>query len=131
MNSINIDGQVNWKTCVLIGVTIFLTHLLDWWYWTWQHIRTRYFFFWKTVFINRTWPFFTQAFLLGFILYFPFSSVMQGSFEIHKGCIILVRPFLHSISLKKKKNASNIFELNTIFGIFTLSKNNKTLPIHL
>ena len=28
---------------------------------------------------------------------------MQGSFEIHRGCIILVRPFLHSISLKKKK----------------------------
>ena len=33
---------------------------------------------------------------------FSFSSVMQGSFEIHRGCIILVRPFLHSISLKKK-----------------------------
>ena len=37
------------------------------------------------------------------LINFPFSSVMQGSFEIHRGCIILVRPFLHSISLKKKK----------------------------
>ena len=32
MNSINIDGQIKWKTCVLIGVTIFLTHLLNWWF---------------------------------------------------------------------------------------------------
>ena len=37
------------------------------------------------------------------LINFPFFSVMQGSFEIHRGCIILVRPFLHSISLKKKK----------------------------
>ena len=37
------------------------------------------------------------------LINFPFSSVMQGSFEIHRGCIILVRPFLHSISSKKKK----------------------------
>ena len=32
------------------------------------------------------------------LINFSFSSVMQGSFEIHGGCIILVRPFLHSIS---------------------------------
>ena len=38
------------------------------------------------------------------LINFPFSSVMQGSFEIHRGCIILVRPFLHSISLKKKRS---------------------------
>ena len=37
------------------------------------------------------------------LINFPFSSVMQGSFEIHRGCILLERPFLHSISLKKKK----------------------------
>ena len=29
VNSINIDGQIKWKTCVLIRVTIFLTHLLN------------------------------------------------------------------------------------------------------
>ena len=39
---------------------------------------------------------------LSHLINFPFSSVMQGSFEIHRGCIILVRPFLHWISLKKK-----------------------------
>ena len=37
------------------------------------------------------------------LINFPFSSVIQGSFEIHRGCIILVRPFLHSTSLKKRK----------------------------
>ena len=37
-----------------------------------------------------------------YLINFPFSSLMQGSFEIHRDCIILVRPFLHSISLKKK-----------------------------
>ena len=37
------------------------------------------------------------------LINFLFSSVMQGSFEVHRGCIILVRPFLHSISFKKKK----------------------------
>ena len=47
------------KLGFLIGVTIFLTHLLNWRYWTWQHIRSRY-FFWQTVFINRTWSFFTH-----------------------------------------------------------------------
>ena len=36
------------------------------------------------------------------LINFPFSSVMQGSFEIHRGCILLMRPFLHSIALKKK-----------------------------
>ena len=29
---------------------------------------------------------------------------MERSFEIHRGCIIHVPPFFHSISLKKKKN---------------------------
>ena len=33
-----------------------------------------------------------------YLINFPFSSVMQGSFEIHRGCILL---FLHSIALKK------------------------------
>ena len=33
----------------------------------------------------------------------PLLFSNAGSFEIHRGCIILVRPFLHSISLKKKK----------------------------
>ena len=42
------------------------------------------------------------------LINFPFSSVMQGSFEIHRGCIILVRPFLHSISLKKNKLTLNL-----------------------
>ena len=32
---------------------------------------------------------------------------MQGSFEIHRGCILLVHPFLHSISLKKKKKKTS------------------------
>ena len=44
VKSINIDGHVKWKTCVLIEVTIFLTHLLNWWYWTCKHIRSHYFF---------------------------------------------------------------------------------------
>ena len=43
------------------------------------------------------------------LINFPFPSVMQGSFEIHRGCIILVRPFLHSISLKKKKVSNSNF----------------------
>ena len=31
------------------------------------------------------------------LINFSFSSVMQGSFEIHRGCVILVRLFLYSI----------------------------------
>ena len=42
------------------------------------------------------------------VINFPFSSVMQWSFEIHRGCIILVCPFLLSISLKKNKKNKNL-----------------------
>ena len=35
------------------------------------------------------------------LINFPLSSVMQRSFEIHRDCILLVRPFLYSISWKK------------------------------
>ena len=42
------------------------------------------------------------------LINFPFSSVMQGSFEIHRGCILLVRPFLHSISLEKKNLLTSV-----------------------
>ena len=56
------------------------------------------------------------------LINFPVSSVMQGSFEIHRGCIILVRPFLHSISLKKKKKKKKYYFLDLIVhGEFKLA----------
>ena len=73
MNSINIGGQVKWKTCVLIRVTIFSPHLLIWWYWTWQHIRSHYFFV-KLFLINRTWPFLHKCLCWGFILSYFYNN---------------------------------------------------------
>ena len=75
MNSLNIDGPVKWKTCVLMGVTIFLTHLLNWWYWTWQHIRSHY-FFWQTVFIK----FLFFYFILFYFFYFFFFIFLHKCF---------------------------------------------------
>ena len=44
INRYIVDRHVKRKTCVLIEVFIFLTHLINWWCWTWQHIRFHYFF---------------------------------------------------------------------------------------
>ena len=35
------------------------------------------------------------------LIIFLFTSVLQGSIEIHRGCIFLESPFLHSIPFKK------------------------------
>ena len=66
-----VDGHVKWKTRVLIEVTIFSTYLLNWWCWTWQHI-----WFWKMVFINRTWLF-LNMFLL---VYIKINEISQKIF---------------------------------------------------
>ena len=51
------------------------------------------------------------------LIIFLFSSVTQASFEIHRGCIILMRP-LHSISLKKKRTCQFI-KMNALTFVFT------------
>ena len=87
VNWINIDVQVNWKTCVLIGVTIFLTHLLNWCYWTWQHIRSHHFFGKRFLLIDLG-LFLHKCFWWDWIFYFskesPIKWILMRQFMVQK-----------------------------------------------